>query len=202
MLPDARQAAILLVFWHTFRSLGAMKIATYVLFGLLLAISEQRALADASLRLSADTPIVNVGPRNPGRGPLSLPDLEYRFNIDASCRDDMTPASLSLVIADTRRSFDTDQIDSGGLKDVRLKVPAAQIAPVVIADFCVAEAVGAELVLQAAAVSPLTVRAALSAQASLMCAGEGTQSIVYTSEALDLLLVCSDPGTASGVHAQ
>jgi hypothetical protein len=179
-----------------------MKKPLYVIFGLITATVAQTVLADAGLRLSADTPSVNVMPRNPGRGPLSLPDLEYRFNIRASCRNDTTPASLSLAVADTRRSFNSEQIASGELDDVRLTVPAAQIAPVVIADFCVAEHVDIDVIGQRNAGSLLAMRAALSAQASLMCAGENSQTITYASEALNLVLVCDNSGAPPGVQVE
>lgn len=122
---------------------------------------------------------------------MQLPDLEYQFRIDAVCRRGLSPASLSLAIADTRRNFNAEQIAAGALDEVRLLVPAAQIAPVVIQDFCVAEGGAGET---ASAASPLTVPAALSAQASLLCLGDADQSMKYASANLDILLVCDVAG--------
>jgi hypothetical protein len=143
--------------------------------------------AETVLKFSADTPTANVTPRSRERAPLELPDLEYQFSIDAVCSDDLSPAFLSLAVADTRRTFNAEQIVAGALDDVRLLVPARQIAPVVIANFCVAEGDADQGTTSA---SSLTVHAALSAQASLLCIGDTDRSMKYASTSLDVMLVC------------
>lgn len=152
------------------------------------------AVAESDLTLSADMPTAPVKPRSAERAPLVLPLLEYNFRIQANCHEDLEAVSISLAVADTRRTFDRAQIASGELNAVNLQIPSNQIAPVLIANFCVAptetgrdSAVPRQL--------PLTIRSALSAQASLLCAAEGRQSMKYASATLDVQLVCEYPGS-------
>lgn len=188
-----------LVFWQLFRSLTAMKKQCFALSCVLAVLSTMPASAEMLLKFSADTPTANVLPRGRERAPLQLPDLEYQFRIDAACRESLSPVSLSVAVADTRRTFTAKQIDDGALQDVRLVIPAAQIAPVVIADFCVAESDTGNT--SPAAPSSLTVHAALSAQASLLCAGDQDRSMKYASASLDVVLVCDHSGDESGQSA-
>ncbi len=171
-----------------FRSLGAMKKLLFAL-SLLIAVLSVPVSAETVLKFSADTPTASVIPRNGERAPLQLPDLEYQFRIEAVCRDDLSPASLSLAVADTRRTFNAEQIVAGELEDVRLLVPAAQIAPVVIANFCIAESEPDQSITSA---SSLTVHAALSAQASLLCTGDMDHAMKYASANLDVMLICEN----------
>ncbi len=161
---------------------------------LLPVLSLTPVSAETVLNFSAGTPTANVMPRSRERAPLQLPDLEYQFSIDAVCRDDLSPASLSLAVADSRRTFNAEQIVAGALDDVRLLVPAEQIAPVMIANFCVVEGDADQAITSA---SPLTVHAALSAQASLLCIGDTGRSMKYASANLDVMLVCENPGNES-----
>jgi hypothetical protein len=165
---------------------------------LMLLLHASPALAESELLLTADTPIAKVLPRSPERAPLTLPELEFNFRIRASCSDDLEPASISLAVADTRRTFNSAQIASGKLDAVRLRIPASQIAPVVIANFCV-EANGDDPTIMATGETPpLTIRSALSAHASLLCASESHQSMKYSSTALDVLLQCDEVVRNSG----
>jgi len=148
---------------------------------LLPVLSSTPASAETVLKFSADTPTANVMPRSRERAPLQLPDLEYQFRIDAVCRDDLSPASLSLSVADTRRTFN-----------------AAQIAPVVIANFCVSEGDANQA---STSNSSLTVHSALSAQASLLCIGDTDRSMKYASANLDVILVCENPNDESDAAA-
>ena len=146
--------------------------------------------------LFADTPTAQVIPRAAERSPLALPDLEYNFRIHARCHDDLEATSLSLAIADSRQSFNQSQIASGELNTVNLRIPSSQIAPLVIANFCVAPdtATGEENPQP-----PLLIQSALTAHVSLLCASEGNQSMKYASAPLDVELHCSrpnEPGTS------
>ena len=183
-----------LVFSLLFRSLGAMKKLLSAVCVMLPVLSLTPVSAETVLKFSAGTPTANVLPRSRERAPLQLPDLEYQFSIDAVCRDDLSPASLSLAVADTRRTFNAEQIVAGALEDIRLLVPAEQIAPVMIANFCVADG---DVDQAIASASSLTVHAALSAQASLLCVGDTSRSMKYASANLDVMLVCENPGNES-----
>jgi hypothetical protein len=162
----------------------------------------QQSAADygsADLQVSATTPTARIEPRDPGRGPVALPELEYTFRIDAVCRGNLAPASLSLAVADTRLILDSKQIESGNLQAIRLRIPAKQIAPVVVTDFCVVDQTVAEPAAPIAFQSPLVIRAALSAQVSMLCPEEAgqSQSMKYASALLDVTLVCDGNDTAA-----
>ncbi len=103
-----------------------------------------------------------------------------------------------MAVADTRRTFNAAQIVAGALDEVRLLVPADQIAPVVIANFCVTDGDADQ---PATSVSHLTVHAALSAQASLLCIGDTDRSMKYASANLDVMLVCENPNDESDAAA-
>lgn len=147
------------------------------------------ALGKDTLSVMADAPVVPVSPRNPGRSFIRLPTLEYRFKIQTQCTDSRSPGSLSLNVADTRKSLAADQIVSGGPTEISLRIPASQIAPLVVEDFCVMP--GDKIIdgtVEAA--MQMTIPSALSAQASLLCEGAEDKTMTYVSRPLDVALVC------------
>ena len=89
------------------------------------------------LKVAADTPEVTVSTRPPGRNFLRLPDLNYRFIVEASCRDSMSPAAMSLSVADTRVTIPVSVADSGPRHEISVTIPASQIGPVAVNEFCV-----------------------------------------------------------------
>jgi hypothetical protein len=150
------------------------------------------AHADHSLLLTADTPSVNLAPRSSRPSFFRLPGLRYAFTIDASCVDDFKPVSLFLSIADTRKTLHGAEIESENGITMSLDIPAGQIAPVAIRDFCI-QAENEELTAGQdieTRNAPLTLPAALSAQASLRCASETAEHTVYVSRSLDVMLIC------------
>lgn len=157
---------------------------------LLLAFSAAGpTLAKDTLTVTADAPAVTIVPRNPGRNFVRLPTLDYKFEIRAECSDQRLPGSLSLSVADTRKSLPGDKIANDGPTEMSLQIPAGQIAPLVIEGFCVAEGerVGNGL---SEAQDQITIPAALSAQASLLCESDEDKVMTYVSRSLDVLLVC------------
>jgi hypothetical protein len=195
MLTERAFAEILLVFFPPLRSLAIMKHSLSTALACVLVSSTLRcAHAESDLTLSADTPTAQVEPRSAERAPLVLPELEYNFSIQVNCHDNLEAASISLAVADTRRTFDHTQIASGELNAFSLRIPANQIAPVVIADFCITPTDGSQDPATTGRQLPMTLRSALSAQASLLCVAEGHQSMKYASAALDVQLVCEHRG--------
>jgi hypothetical protein len=167
-----------------------------LLFSLLASTVSGPVFAESELTLFADTPTAQVNLRAAERSPLALPELEYNFRIHARCRDDLEATSLFLAVADTRQTFNHSQIASGELDAVNLRIPSGQIAPLVIANFCVAP--DAETNKDNSQL-PLLIRSALSAHASLLCVSDGNQSMKYASAALDVELHCNphiEPGTS------
>lgn len=140
-----------------------------------------------------------VLPGATGRRSVGIGPLEFRFQLRYACRAPLAPRSLMLTVADTRQPVAQNAL-AGSSARVAVTLPAEQIAPVVVNDFCGADA---------AADAPLTLAAALAAQVSLRCgspeAGPGqdraddgdepavpdVEEIVYRSVPLDVVLVCT-----------
>lgn len=117
---------------------------------------------------------------------MQLPTLDYAIEIEQQCASDLTPAVLSLSVADTRKTYRTDEIASSAPMSIHFTVPAAQIGPIAIADFCVAEKVADE----SSQPEMLMIPDVLSLQASLLCASETETTIIYASASLDVALQC------------
>ena len=149
-----------------------------------------------SLAISPSTPRVDVSPRNPGRNYVRLPTLEFTFEIAANCSVLFSPQSVSLNIADSRETISIDE-SAGSAADVQLSlnVPAKQLAPLVIENFCVApltddnqDGAGKH---DFSNDGNMIVRSVFSAQAALLCVHEDKQEMVYQSSPLDITLVCT-----------
>ena len=161
------------------------------IFGLIVVAAAPAAGKD-SLSLTANAPTVAVAPRSPGRSFLQLPSLEFKFQVRARCSGSRSAESLSLNVADTRTSIAADRIAKDGPTEVELVIPAGQIAPIVVENFCLVEE-SAPAGRAAAEPEQLTISAALSAQASLLCTGEEDQAMTYVSKTLDVSLQCQVP---------
>lgn len=90
---------------------------------------------------------------------------------------------MSLSVADTRKAFDGDQFGEDGLRSFGLRVPARQIAPMAVEEFCIAAPDPAQP-------TQLTVSGALSAHASLLCGDDTEQKMTYVTRPLDVVLEC------------
>lgn len=150
--------------------------------------------ADNKLLMTADTPVVNIERRSQEQNFLRLPALQYGFTLKSACVDGLKPVSIQLSVADTRKTLRGSdfQGDENGDTDIELtlSIPQEQIAPVAIKGFCVLP--DEDLAVHDAR-NEITIPAALSAQASLRCASESDEQIVYVSSALDVTLNCSEP---------
>jgi hypothetical protein len=163
---------------------------------LLAAVANGPAVASDFLSVAANAPAVNLAPRNPGRNFLRLPTLEYEFEIHTQCTDSRSPEALSLNVADTRKTLQADKIVNDGPTRISLRIPANQIAPLVVEDFCIVTVEDdgdGTIEPQARTTGRLTIPAALSAQASLLCASEEDKAMTYVSSTLDVSLVCEEP---------
>jgi len=86
---------------------------------------------------------------------------------------------------------------AGSLADVQiaLNVPANQLAPLVVENFCIAPASddtqdGASR-HDTSNDGNMIIRSVLSVQAALLCVNEDRQEMVYQSSPLDITLVCN-----------
>ena len=152
------------------------------------------AVADAerthSLQVGAAAATVTISESGNGRASLRLPALEFVFRLRPVCAEPFRAGSILLTVADSRRTLNEEQLeDETAVSELRLTVPASQIAPVLVTDFCSAEA-DPDNDSYAQRSESLTLPGTLSANASLLCVTESEQEIVYTTAPLDVTLVC------------
>lgn len=133
-------------------------------------LEAEAARADASVR-----PMV-AGSKN-----LQLPSLDFRINVEARCPDGKVAESLSISVADSRITLRRDEIADTNNHTVDLTIPASQVAPLSVENFCLAEDGGSQ---------ELLVEDAFSAHLSLRCSSEDGESIVYATRPLPVTLVC------------
>lgn len=166
-------------------------------FLLAMCVAAQSAIC-GELTLSADSPVVSIETRTAGRNFVRLPSVDYQFNIRAACDVGMQPRSLSLNIADTRVLLAQDAFEGDVPLKVSVRIPASQIAPVALDEFCAAAPVESTPVKN----DDINVPGILSVQASLRCANDDTSEVVYASRALDVSLRCRLPNDESAPAAE
>ena len=141
-----------------------------------------QSVESGTLVVNADTPIVEIGARPPGRNFMRLPSLSYKFELMSNCAAGLTPQAISLSIADTRKSLAPDSITHDSSTLISLRIPASQIGPIAVEGFCVT----------ANEQESLRIQAVLSVQAALLCGNDADSRMVYASKSLDVTLSCKD----------
>ena len=127
-----------------------------------------------------------------GRSLVRLPDIEVRLGVSTHCANGALPDSLSITVADTRRTLRAEELQASKSVAVAMRVPASQIAPLALQGFCTDPASeGASMLINAA----------LAVQASLRCARADSQSIVFAAEALDVRVDCIRSAAAEAESA-
>ena len=139
----------------------------------------------ADLDVSADTPDVSISTRPAGRNFLRLPALRFNFMVAASCSAAAAPVSFSLSVADTRVSMDAERLQSAAPVEFAVTIPASQIGPVAVEEFCARDADAADTEQRV-----IRIPSVLSAQASLLCESDSGSEMTYASESLDVTLHC------------
>lgn len=151
--------------------------------------AEENTLTHALL-LTANTPRVEIARRSAARNYLRLPALEFAFQFTAQCAGGFSPQSMSLSIADSRKSLSAEQLaNMAADAELTITVPAKQLAPIAIENFCIVTATEAGAITSPAK-QAITLPAAFSAQGSLLCVYEDQQEMIYTSHSLGITLVC------------
>ena len=153
----------------------------------MVANAQQPGLGTLVIRPSVAT--VTIAPAGSGRRPLRLPSLTFSFEMSHECAPDYLPASLSLAVADSRRSLGRAALaEANGRATLAMEVPASQLPPLIISDFCAADeaANGPEL-------GERVWTGALSALASLRCESETESQTTYAVSPLDISVVCEVP---------
>jgi len=164
---------------------------------LLLSVTgKAESTPDGSLTITANTPVALISPRQANKKFIQLPSLEYAFAIRVGCLKNRKPTSLLLSVADTRKFLDAEDISSGPSVEVTLRIPAAQIGPIAVEDFC--HVADENVAGNNSVTEELIISAALSAHASLRCESESDQNVIYVSQPLDVNLICERPDQQQG----
>jgi len=116
-----------------------------------------------------------------GRNLLNLPELEFPLSISAHCANGGQPDSISIAVADTRKTIRGQDLLATPPIQTTVRVAARQIAPLALREFCVEGSPAGESRLLASA---------LTAQISLRCIRGEQQSIVFDAAPLDVELSC------------
>ncbi len=142
------------------------------------------------IELTADVPTVTVAPRPSGQLAVQLPNLTFALAVTVDCKANWVPDSVSISVADSGASINAERLQAGGDLKLELRIPANQIAPLRMEDFCTID----ELDVPGAAIQEsISVLGFMSAQVSLRCATEAEQSTIYVTKPLDVVLQCADP---------
>ena len=164
---------------------------------LLLSVTgKAESTPDGSLTITANTPVALISPRQANKKFIQLPSLEYAFAIRVGCLKNRKPTSLLLSVADTRKFLDAEDVSSGPSVEVTLRIPAAQIGPIAVEDFC--HVADENVAGNNSVTEELIISAALSAHASLRCESESDQNVIYVSQPLDVNLICERPDQQQG----
>lgn len=156
-------------------------------YSLLLALVVPASVAwpddQARLGVEVSPALAQIQPAFEGRRFVRLPALDYEFGIEADCAADHNVKSVSISIADTRKTLSGNDFPAEGPADTTITLPAPQIPPLTIDAVC-AEPPPAD------GDEPLVVRGVATAQVSLRCAGPEGETITYSSRSLDVTLTC------------
>ena len=116
------------------------------------------------------------------------------MSLTVDCEANWRPDSVSISVADSRASLNAEQLQVSRELGLELRIPSNQIAPLRVEHFCI---VGGEDEQGTANRNEITIHGVVSAQASLRCASQSTESIVYVTKPLDVLLECAVPEQAT-----
>ena len=152
------------------------------------------------IEISVNVPTVMVTPRRAGRFVLlRLPSLTYALTLTTFCDKNWQPASVSVSIADSGKSFNAQQLQGVAMLETKLQIPAIQIAPLPVEQFCIKDKqkefqpgnADDNETPSGTNANKITISSVLSAQASLLCATESEQFITYVTKPLDVTLECN-----------
>lgn len=155
---------------------------------ILLALTQSAGAADSSagnpLVVHPQAAVAEVPEQPAGRRLVMMPALEFEFSVAAQCEADGHPETVSISVADTQTVYRVDGSDSHAFFEMKLRIPRPQLAPLAIEEFCT----GGEY--EAGKAQSLLIRAALTAQVSLLCARENGPYMHFIAVPLDIRLIC------------
>lgn len=157
---------------------------------MLLCIGTATAAADTALMLHATEASLFLAPRNSNQTYVNLPALDIAVVAEFNCAAGVAAESITVSVADTHIRFSSEEINDATSINATLRLPADQIAPISIQDFCVTDV--------ASEIEDLLIPGVASAQVSLRCGSEDESSIHFASIALPLRLHCESVKAQDG----
>ena len=151
-----------------------------------ILITPVAANETGKLRVKFETPVASILPRTTDR-PIKLPSLTYVLRAEASCPEPQTAESVSISIADTRITISPGESEA---VEETIRVSNKQLGPVAVEDFCLANS---DSDPDSDAQDLLQIEGALTAHMSLRCIGENSETISYSTAALNVTLSCAVP---------
>lgn len=162
-------------------------------FATLLVALALPAGADTDVVVAAQETEVRIAPRLASLRLVNLPAIEFAVRAAYRCRGDVV--SLTLSVSDTVRTLGRDALGDRRASEVRLAVPARQVAMADSGRFCIVD--------DPESADELRVAGFVTATASLRCNHDGNDSVRYASAPLTVRLVCErdenqEPAASSG----
>jgi len=147
-----------------------------------LSLSAMTASADSLLTLHANEASAQIEPHDQLEMQVRLPSLEVSLLARFNCPLDAAAHSITVSVADSHRRYGPEEIADADRLEISIDVPATQIAPVSLTNFCVEGTPMKE--------AYVLLHGVATAQVSLHCRKQSDASLHFASAALPLRLFC------------
>ena len=162
------------------------------LLAICLSLGATIASANGTLTLHAIEASTQIEPHEQLDTQVRLPSLEVSMLARFSCPPGAEAHSITVSVADSHRRYGPDEIADVEALEISVNVPATQIAPVALTDFCISGKPMKEAFLLLDGVA--------TAQVSLHCRNQSDASVRFASASLPLRLICrTDENQVSSV---
>ena len=151
------------------------------------------ARAETDIVLAAPETEIHVAPRAAHIRFVNLPAIEFALRAAYRCRGEVV--TLTMSVSDTAKTLSRDELVDQRAAEVRLIVPARQVAMADAGAFCV--------IGDPQSADEMQVAGFATAAASLRCNNDGSESMRYASAPLTVRLRCSrdeDQSMSPGVR--
>jgi hypothetical protein len=158
-----------------------VRVSILAPFLAIVATLSAPARAEPEIIIAAAETEVRVEPRAAHLRLVNLPALEFALRAAFRCIGDVV--SLTLSVSDTAKTLSVEELVDRRSAELRLVVPARQLAMADSGAFCVADNPDSADEMQVAGFA--------TAAASLRCNNDGKDSVRYASAPLTVRLVCA-----------
>lgn len=155
-------------------------IVTSIVATLANLAAASTAVAGGDIVVAAQETTAVVTPREAHLELVNLPALEFGLRAAFKCKGE--PVSVTLSVADTHETLRGKGLINQRAVEITLEVPPRQLALAASSGFCVADAPDTD--------DELLVPGLATAHASLRCASDDGDSVLFASAPLQVRLVC------------